>query len=53
MQGMGYCVSVGCHGSTEGCSGAQLSPYEAAFNMVNQNCSSATDPGLAFQAGRR
>lgn len=31
--------------------GARLSPSEAAFNMVNQNGSSVTDPGLAFQSG--
>lgn len=29
-------------------SGAQLSPSEAAFNMLNENGSSVTYPGLAF-----
>lgn len=33
------------------CSGAQLSPSEAAFHILNENGSSATYPGLAFQAG--
>lgn len=33
------------------CSGAQLSPSEAAFPILNENGSSATYPGLAFQAG--